>query len=66
MEIIELLLKEFEQEAQTTRKMLSLVTNDKSDWRPHERSMAMKQLSTHLAELPSWVTMALNTSELDF
>ncbi len=66
MEIIQLLLKEFDQEAQTTRKMLNRVPYDKQDWKPHEKSMTMKQLTTHVAELPSWVTMALTTSELDF
>ena len=55
-----------EQEAQTTRKMLERVPNDKYDWKPHEKSMTIKQLATHIAELPSWVTMALTTNELDF
>lgn len=66
MEIIPLLLKEMEQEAQTTRKMLKLVPGDKFDYKPHEKSMTMKQLTVHIAELPSWVAMGLNTSELDF
>lgn len=66
MEIIPMLLKEMEQEAQTTRKMLERVPNDKYDWKPHEKSMTIKRLATHIAELPSWVTMALTTSELDF
>lgn len=64
--MINMLLKEMEQEAKTTRKMLALVPNDKYDWKPHERSMTIQQLATHIAELPAWVTMALTTSELDF
>ena len=64
--IIDLLLKEMEQEAQTTRKMLLRVPDGKSDWRPHPKSMTMQQLTTHVAELPSWVALALNTDELDF
>lgn len=55
-----------EQEAQTTRKMLQRVPTDKFQWRPHPKSMTMQQLATHIAELPTWVTMVLNTSELDF
>ena len=66
MEIIPMLLKEMEQEAQTTRKMLSRVPEDKLGWKPHEKSMSMQQLATHLAELPAWVSLALTTSELDF
>jgi uncharacterized damage-inducible protein DinB len=66
MEIIPLLLKEIEQEAAITRKMLNRVPDDKWDWKPHEKSMTMKQLTVHLAELPSWIQMGLATSELDF
>ena len=66
MEIIPMLLKEMEQEAQITRKMLGRVPNDKYDWQPHEKSMTVRRLATHIAELPSWVTMALTTDELDF
>jgi uncharacterized damage-inducible protein DinB len=61
-----MLLKEMEQEAQTTRKMLSRIPDDKFSWKPHEKSMTIKQLATHIAELPGWVTITLNTSELDF
>ena len=66
MEIIPILLKEMEQEAQTTRKMLARVPNDKYDWKPHEKSMTVKRLATHIAELPNWVKMAFTTTELDF
>jgi len=66
MSIIELLLKEIEQEARTTRKMLSIVPNDKYDWKPHPKSMTIRQLTTHIAQIPAWVTMALTTDELDF
>ncbi|MFL5810710.1 MAG: DinB family protein [Flavisolibacter sp.] len=66
MEIIQMLVKEMEQEANTTRKMLERIPNDKLDWKPHERSMTLRQLSTHIAELPSWIEMAVTTDELDF
>ncbi|UKT63230.1 DinB family protein [Pedobacter mucosus] len=66
MDIIKALLKEFENEAATTRKFLAIVPVEKFDWAPHEKSMKMKGLATHIAELPSWVSMALTTNELDF
>jgi uncharacterized damage-inducible protein DinB len=66
MTIIETLLKEIEQEAQTTRKMLSIIPTDKFDWRPHPKSMSIKELGSHLVELPSWITMAITTDGLDF
>jgi len=66
MEIIPMLLKEMGEEAQTTRKMLERIPNDKFDWQPHQKSMTVRQLATHLAELPSWVSLTIDTSELDF
>ena len=66
MNVIELLLTELAQEAIVTRKMLALVPVDKFDWAPHERSMKMKALAGHVAELPSWIKLALTTKELDF
>jgi len=66
MDIIQALAKEMEAEAVTTHKMLRLVPAEKLDWKPHEKSMNMQNLAVHIAELPSWVSMALTTSELDF
>jgi uncharacterized damage-inducible protein DinB len=66
MSMIQLLLKEMDQEAQITRKMLSRVPDDKFDWQPHPRSMTIRQLATHIAELPTWVSMALTTDGIDF
>ncbi|MFC0775509.1 DinB family protein [Terrimonas alba] len=66
MSMINMLLKEMDKEAITTRKMLERVPNDKYDWKPHEKSMTIRRLATHIAELPSWVSMTLTTNELDF
>lgn len=66
MQIIQMFLNEVEQEAQTTRKFLSIVPNDKFDWQPHPKSMTIRQLATHIAELPGWIPMTINTDELDF
>jgi uncharacterized damage-inducible protein DinB len=60
------LLRELNHEAETTRKFLALVPEDKYDWKPHPKSMSLKQLATHVAELPGWTHMALTTDELDF
>ncbi|HWY37560.1 MAG TPA: DinB family protein [Bacteroidia bacterium] len=66
MKMIPLFLKEMEQEARTTRKMLAIIPDDKYDWKPHEKSMPVRMLATHIAELTTWVSMAINTSGLDF
>ncbi|MEO6719370.1 MAG: DinB family protein [Ferruginibacter sp.] len=64
--MIQTFLKELEAEAKTTRKMLSIIPGDKYQWKPHEKSMTIQQLANHIAELPTWIKMTLNTSELDF
>lgn len=66
MDIIKELLAEMEMEAATTRKMLALVPEDRFDWSPHPKSMTLKQLATHIAEIPSWFVMAVDQDELDF
>ncbi len=66
MLMIPMLLKEMDQEALTTRKMLERVPADKFEWQPHPKSMSLRRLATHVAELPTWVSMTLTTDELDF
>jgi uncharacterized damage-inducible protein DinB len=59
-------LKELDQESVVTRKMLDRIPADKSDWQPHPKSMTIKQLAAHIAELPGWISMAFTTDEMDF
>jgi uncharacterized damage-inducible protein DinB len=66
MTFIEFFKKQFIEEAATTRKMLTRVPDDKYNYKPHERSMVMKSLVTHLADLPGWIHLTLTTDELDF
>jgi uncharacterized damage-inducible protein DinB len=66
MNVIPFLIKELELEAKTTRKFLKLVPPEKFQWKPHEKSMEMKRLCVHIAELPTWVDMAVNTDGINF
>ena len=66
LQIIPMLLKEMDEEAVSTRKMLAIVPNDKYDWQPHPKSMTVRSLATHIAELPTWVGMGIHTDGLDF
>src|SRR5215207_9704161 len=66
MTIIEFFKQQFIEEAATTRKMLGRVPDDHYNYKPHEKSMVMKSLVTHLADLPGWVHFTLTTDELDF
>lgn len=66
MTFIESFLKELDTEAITTRKMLERVPANKFDWKPHERSMTLRQLSTHVAEIPGWLESVLHSDGMDF
>src|SRR5262245_31606816 len=65
MSISASLLPEFDQEMTNTRKALERVPDDKFDWKPHEKSMALGGLATHLANLPSWTVFTINQDSLD-
>lgn len=66
LNLIDMLAKELEEEGTITRRMLERVPTAKFDWQPHTKSMKIKELTTHIADLPSWIGMGLNTEELDF
>src|SRR5687768_18548033 len=52
MSMIQGLLQELEQEAQTTRRVLERVPGDRLAWKPHAKSMSLGQLALHVASLP--------------
>jgi uncharacterized damage-inducible protein DinB len=56
MALNEALLLEFDQEMANTRKILERVPDDKLDWKPHEKSMVLGKLASHLAWFPGWTT----------
>jgi uncharacterized damage-inducible protein DinB len=66
MSIVQGLLMELQHEAANTKKMLERVPMDKADWKPHEKSMTLGRLATHVAELSGWTELILNTNELDW
>jgi uncharacterized damage-inducible protein DinB len=66
MKLIDSLITEFEHEAQTTRKHLERLPEDKLDWRPHEKSFTAAELASHIAEMIGWAEAILNQDELDF
>jgi uncharacterized damage-inducible protein DinB len=57
---------ELKHEAISTRKCLERIPEDKSDYKPHEKSFTMSRLATHIAEMVDWVSVTCNTSQLDF
>lgn len=66
MTFIEFFKKQFIEEGATTRKMLSRIPNDQFHFKPHSKSMDIKRLATHLADLPGWIDITFTTDEIDF
>lgn len=65
MRIVDILLGEYLHEAAQTRKVLERIPADKASFAPHEKSMTMEKLATHVADLASWTGYTLTTTELD-
>jgi uncharacterized damage-inducible protein DinB len=65
MTMTEWFLAELESEAAKSRRVLEQVPTGKRDWKPHERSMELGYLAELVANIPSWVGMAITLNELD-
>ena len=60
MALKDTLLAEFDHEMGTTRRLLDRVPDAQITWKPHEKSMSLGGLATHLANLPNWGSTILN------
>lgn len=65
MTIADGLIQELEFEAAITRALLQRVPDSKLDWKPHDKSMPLGRLATHIAELPSWGKLTIEQDVLD-
>jgi uncharacterized damage-inducible protein DinB len=66
MAIRDSFLPEFEMEMATTRKTLERVPEDKTDWKPHNTSMAMGRLAGHIAEMAGFAAQTFDGDSFDF
>ena len=66
MKTIDSLLKEFEHEAQTTRKHLERLPDGKLAWQPHEKSFTAAGLASHITECVGWAEVIFNENEINF
>jgi uncharacterized damage-inducible protein DinB len=63
--IAQSLLNEFDEEMASTRKILERVPDGNTDWKPHEKSMSLGRLATHVAQLPFWAVNSLAVDHID-
>jgi uncharacterized damage-inducible protein DinB len=63
--IAENLLPEFDREMAGARRALERTPEARYDWRPHAKSWTLRELVTHIAQIPEWGSLALGSSELE-
>src|SRR5216684_7964130 len=66
MTIGQMMLGEFDQEMQNTRKTLERWPDEKGNWKPHEKSGTVGWLAGHIATMPGWTAVTLTTDQLDY
>jgi uncharacterized damage-inducible protein DinB len=66
MTLIEFFKNQFINEGEITRKMLSRIPDGQWDYKPHAKSMDLKRLAVHLADLPGWIHFTFTTDGIDF
>jgi uncharacterized damage-inducible protein DinB len=65
MTVGQMLLVDFDYEAQSTRRVLERVPADKLSWKPHEKSMSLGSLAGHVASLAYFGLVILTTPQLN-
>ena len=65
MNITDYLLAELNREVERSRAALEQVPENKSDWKPHEKSMQFGYLANMVATIPMWITMQITKDDLD-
>jgi uncharacterized damage-inducible protein DinB len=65
MAIKDALLADYDHEMGSTRRLLERVPGDKLAWKPHDKSMSLGGLATHLGRIPQWAGTILNEPSFD-
>jgi uncharacterized damage-inducible protein DinB len=56
---------EFDHEMSATRQVLERVPDAKWTWKPHAKSSSLGDLATHIASLPSWIAVSMESDVFD-
>jgi uncharacterized damage-inducible protein DinB len=59
------LLAEYDHEMGVTRRLLARVPEEAFAWKPHDRSMTLGGLVTHIANIPTWTGTITEMLEFD-
>jgi len=66
MAIKDAFIAELKHETILTKKMLERVPLDQKAWKPHEKSMSLGRLATHVTETLKWISVIRNIDDFDF
>lgn len=66
MLLSQVLLNEVSHELKNSKKIITAFTNEQLDFKPHEKSMSVKELMAHIVGLHNWVPIILTKDELNF
>lgn len=66
MDTLKNLKEELTEEYNTTKKFLNYFPNDKNGYAPHEKSMKLMDLTTHIVDIFGWPSVIFNSDFLDF
>jgi uncharacterized damage-inducible protein DinB len=58
MRLVDSLLMEIDQEAQTTKRVLERIPENKLAWKPHPKAFSLGQLALHIASVPGSIAAA--------
>ncbi len=63
MSIAASLIAEFDHESASTRKILACVPEEQFGYKPHEKSMSLVRLASHIAEMGTWAVVTMTTTD---
>ena len=66
MAFTDALLPEFDHETGVTRRLLERLPDDKFGWKPHDKSMTLGRLASHVAECLTWLTETVLKTEVNW
>lgn len=66
MSIKDGLLAEIEHETNNTRRVLERLSDEHWNYKPHEKSMTLGELASHIVDLHNWTHLATSKDVVDF
>ena len=62
----QLYLQELEAEFTSTKKCIERIPFNLFEYKPHEKSMSLGNLTKLVADIPRWITISIKDSVIDF